>query len=153
MHSTVYYRTMLSLSQSNSQSQRQRYSLYQEDFKGYNAWYHAALKAFKKFLVGTRCFSTCNVERLRTCNRLGSEKVMSLWRTTFFSQAPFFAECRGVIFSDRPGTELAHHFRHSVGAEWMYIVKEVGTGLVINPRTGEVEDLDTPILFASSEQA
>ncbi len=111
------------------------------------AYYRAALKAFKRFTHNSKVFYTCNVERLKECNRLGEEKEISLWRTHFFLCSPHFDEASGVVFSSRPGQELALLSQKNV--ESLFLA--TSSNQMVDIRYGHRIELTEPLVFASAE--
>lgn len=123
----------------------QRLSL---QLRGFQEFRLEALKAFHKISVSHGAFYTCNVKRLRACDRLGEERVIHLWRTHFFLASPCFDMVEGVIFNTRPGLELAN-FVSSLCFLELYLALDRTT--IVNTRTGRILQLDHSIEFASDE--
>jgi hypothetical protein len=142
----LLYKTMgLGLSQSLRPDLRQEFTF--GNSGPANVYYRAALKAFKKFIYDNKVFYTCNVERLKACNRLGSAKEVSLWKTHFFLCSPHFDECCGVVFSARPGEELGLLSQRHL--EFLFLA--TGTMNMVNVKNGYRVELAEPLVFASSE--
>jgi len=122
----------------------------QEEYlrEGYRAFAREALKAFKKFRFRGRTMYTCNVARLRECNRLGDAKEVALWRTHFFLCSTYFNDVDGAVFNSRPGEELADITRRQeVGP--MYLAVSITE--IMDTRNGVVWETDVPLVFASAE--
>lgn len=104
-----------------------------------------ALLAFKLFEENGVKYYTCNVERLEECNRLGDDKQVSLWRTHFFLRSSHFDGVKSVIFSKRPGTELA------LAAKTVMenIFLKITPNQAVNVSNGDVVDFDKDIPFNS----
>lgn len=126
--------------------------LYQEQAQypsdGYRAYAREALKAFKKITIQGKVYYTCNVNRLRNCDRLGSDSVIPLWRTHFFLRSRHFDEAEGVIFSSRPGIDLSRF--SSFAIESQYIVIE--GNLIVDPINGLRQTIEEDLIFASDEE-
>lgn len=129
----------MSLSVSISQEQSQ-------DRRSLNAYIREALKAFRKVTVQGRSHYTCNVDRLRECNRLGDEKQVTTWRTHFFLHSRHFDEVCGVIFNSAPGKELACFSADAV--DEIYI--SMGVREILNPKNGKRIFLEEDLVFASA---
>lgn len=112
---------------------------------GYRTYAREALKAFKKVTIQGKVYYTCNVSRLRNCDRLGSDSVIPLWRTYFFLRSHHFDEAEGVIFSSRPGIDLSRS--SSFAIESQYIALE--GNVIIDPINGRRQTIEEDLIFAS----
>ncbi|MDQ5912367.1 MAG: hypothetical protein QG568_582 [Patescibacteria group bacterium] len=131
----------MSLSVSISQEQSQ-------DRQSRNAYIREALRAFRKVTVQGRSYYTCNVDRLKECNRLGDEKQVTTWRTHFFLRSKHFDGVCGVIFSSAPGRELADFSAEAV--DTIYI--SMGVREILNPKNGNRIFLEEDLVFASDKK-
>ena len=112
------------------------------------AYIRKALEAFKRIEFKGSYYYTCNVARLKKCDRLGNQKQITMWRTHFFLSSPHFIDVKGVIFSTAPGRELAEFSQQTV--ESIYVVS--GHRKILNPSNGEKIALDEDLVFASSDE-
>lgn len=106
-----------------------------------------ALKAFKKIQVEGRPYYTCNVARLKACDRLGDEKQVTTWRTHFFLNSRHFSAVEGVIFNSAPGRELADFSRGAVEV----LCVSIGPREIINSSNGNRTTLEEDLVFASDD--
>lgn len=111
-------------------------------------WEKEALKAFKKVSIDGKNYCTCNVERLKQCNRLGDEKEITLYKTHFFLKSPGFDFIFGVIFNARPGIELAEFSKQS--SRRIYLA--TGSRAIMDLQTGTRIELQMDLTFASDEE-
>lgn len=112
---------------------------------GYRRFEKTALKAFKKIIVGGTPYYTCNVARLRECNRLGTEKEIALWFTHFFMCSPYFDDVFAAIFSTGPGEELTNFTR----AGQIRVFVAMNEWEFLDPADGVSIRSECPLLFAS----
>lgn len=134
-------RQTMSLSVSMSQEQSQNRC-------SRNVYIREALKAFRKVTVRGYPYYTCNVNRLKECNRLGDEQQVTTWRTHFFLHSKHFDGVCGVIFSSAPGWELADFSAEAV--DTIYI--SIGVREILNPKNGSRIVLEEDLVFTSANQ-
>lgn len=118
------------------------------DLRRRRAYVRAALKAFKKIIIDGKVFYTCNVERLKSCNRLGSEKEVALWKTHFFLSSPYFLEAEGVVFNVRPGEELAS-FTKQAQIDFLYLAMSLTE--MLDVATGRRFIPEEPLVFSPND--
>ena len=118
---------------------------YLRPFGGYREYASKALKAFRKFQYNGKTYYTCNVDRLKECDRLGDKKQVSMWRTHFFLASPHFDDVYGAVFNVRPGVELAEATK--LQRVPMFIA--VGKKEMMCISRGFRYELETPLIFAS----
>jgi hypothetical protein len=118
------------------------------ELQGYQKFKLEAVKAFRKVSVGHLNLYTCNVNRLRSCDRLGEKRVVNLWMTHFFLASRHFDMVEGVIFNVRPGLELAS-FAQSLCFLRLYLMIDPTT--IVDTWTGQIIKLEREIEFVSSE--
>jgi hypothetical protein len=132
----------------------QRHGLYQEHSHGngrrLQKYMREALKAFKKFTRDGKTWYTCNVERLKQCDRLGEAKEVSLWKTHFFLASQYFDDAHAVVFSHRPGTELAE-ITKKMQISGLFLA--ISHTEIINTSVGNRFTLDEALVFASEDKA
>jgi hypothetical protein len=109
------------------------------------AYAREALKAFKKVVIQGSTYYTCNVKRLRECDRLGDEKEISTCKTHFFLRSRHFDDIKGVIFNSAPGEELAIFSERVTDEIYVALSKRE----MVNPKKGEITTLDEDLNFAS----
>lgn len=138
----------MSLSCTLSLSHELGHKLTQAHHKAKRRFIREALKAFKRFPVGDKVCYTCNVNRLKACDRLGTSQEIRLWKTRFFLQSRSFEDATAVIFNTRPGTELAA-YTQTMELDAMYLA--LSETEVVNVQTGVPLTLPRPLVFASQE--
>lgn len=107
-----------------------------------------ALLAFKLFKYKGVSYYTCNVGRLRECDRLGEDKQVSLWRTQFFLRSNNFLDVDSVIFDSRPGAELTEAARRAANNIFL---KLSGNRKAVNISTGVIVEFDIDIPFSQAD--
>lgn len=117
---------------------------------GLRKYVREALKAFRKFTLEGKTFYTCNVERLKQCDRLGSEKEVTLWRTHFFLASRHFDDVFAVVFSKPPGSELVQITRQMQIQE-LYLA--LNPTEILDASNGSRINLNEPLVFASADKA